>query len=247
MSELIIINFVIFTAFFLKGLAGFGNSLINNGGLAFIRENKFITPVDTMLGLPVNIYLLIQEWKYIRFRIALPLLLAVGAGIVPGIYLLDTVNDRILKSILAVVLLVISLDFFRSGKKEIKKETKYIKLLVLSAGFFSGILTSLYGIGVLIPAVMSRTGLNKRDFRGSICFIFTAESIMRITGYIYKGIIDMDIFMDILSLIPAAAAGVALSRIADKKADDNMIRKIVITVILFSAVLLLVKNRFGLV
>ena len=165
MTDLIILHSVVFAAFFLKGLAGFGNTLIVNGGLAFIRENRFITPVDTLLGFPVNIFMVFREWKYIRFSIALPLLAAVAAGIVPGIFLLDTVNDRILKSILAVVLLGISIDFFR-GKKEKSCKNKHIKTVIILTGFVSGILTGLYGIGVLVPAVLNRMRLDKRDFRG---------------------------------------------------------------------------------
>ena len=118
MTERIILHSVVFAAFFLKGIAGFGNTLIVNGGLAFIRENRFITPIDTLLGFPVNIFMVVREWKYIRFSIAVPLLISVGAGIIPGIYLLDSVNDRILKSILALVLLIISFDFFRAGGRK---------------------------------------------------------------------------------------------------------------------------------
>ena len=246
MTDLIILHSVVFAAFFLKGLAGFGNTLIVNGGLAFIRENRFITPVDTLLGFPVNIFMVFREWKYIRFSIALPLLAAVAAGIVPGIFLLDTVNDRILKSILAVVLLGISINFFR-GKKEKSCKNKHIKTVIILTGFVSGILTGLYGIGVLVPAVLNRMRLDKRDFRGSICFLFTAESLLRITGYILKGIINKEIFLSFLFLVPSASAGVILSRFADKKIDDNMIRKIVIIVLIVSAVLLLIKNRFGII
>ena len=244
MVEHIIINLTVFSAFFLKGIAGFGNTLVMNGSLSFIRQNRFITPLDTLLGLPVNIFLVIREWKYIRFSLALPLLVSVGGGIVPGILLLDSVNDRILKSILAVVLIAVGLDFFREKKKY--RETEYTKLIVLGTGFVSGILTGLYGIGVLVPAALSRIGLDRRDFRGSICFVFTAESIMRITGYILKGIINKEIFFDFIFLIPAAASGVILSRFADRRADDNFIRRIVFSVLMLSAVILLIRNRFSL-
>lgn len=249
MTDSIILNTVIFAAFFLKGVAGFGNTLILNGGLAFIRENRFITPIDTLLGLPVNIFILFREWRYIRFNIALPMLISVAAGIVPGILLLDSVNDRILKSILGVVLLMISIDFFLGRKKVRKAESSNKSVnqaLIISTGFISGILMGLFGIGVLIPAVLNRMGLDKRNFRGSLCFVFTAESIIRVTGYTMKGIINMDIFYNFLFLVPAAFAGVILSRIVDRKINDNMIRKIVIIVLIISAVLLIIKNRFGL-
>jgi uncharacterized membrane protein YfcA len=245
-TDLIILNTVVFTAFFLKGIAGFGNTLILNGGLAFIRENRFITPIDTLLGLPVNIFMLFREWRYIRFSIALPMLMSAAAGIIPGILLLDSVNDRILKSILGVVLLIISIDFFLGRKRIRKGESRTNTALIISTGFISGILMGLFGIGVLIPAVLNRMGLDKRTFRGSLCFVFTAESIIRITGYTMRGIINMDIFLNFLFLIPAAFAGVILSRIADRKINDNMIRKIVIIVLIISAVLLIIKNRFGL-
>ncbi len=73
MNDFFNIHSVVFAAFFLKGIAGFGNTLIVNGGLAFIRENRFITPIDTLLGLPVNIFMVVREWKYINFSIVIPL------------------------------------------------------------------------------------------------------------------------------------------------------------------------------
>ncbi len=246
MGENLIIYTVVFLAFFLKGVAGFGNTLILNGTLSFFRENRFITPMDLLLGFPVNIYLVIREWKYIQFRIVLPLLVSILAGSIPGILLLGSVNDRILKSILALVLIMISIDFFfKKGQKDLsEKEMKY---LIPFTGFVSGILMGLYGIGVLIPAVLSRTGLERRNFRGTVCFIFSIESMIRIAAYVYTGIISREILILFISLLPFAAAGVLAGRIADKQIDDNLLRKIIVAVLFVSAVFLLFKNRFGII
>ena len=244
MGENLIIYTVVFLAFFLKGVAGFGNTLILNGTLSFFRENRFITPMDLLLGFPVNIYLVIREWKYIQFRIVLPLLVSILAGSIPGILLLGSVNDRILKSILALVLIMISIDFFfKKWQKDLsEKEMKY---LIPFTGFVSGILMGLYGIGVLIPAVLSRTGLERRNFRGTVCFIFSIESMIRIAVYVYTGIISREMLILFISLLPFAAAGVLAGRIADKRIDDNLLRKIIVAVLFVSAVFLLFKNRFG--
>ena len=40
-------HLAIFLAYFVKGLAGFGNSLIHNGIMALLLDNAVIAPVET--------------------------------------------------------------------------------------------------------------------------------------------------------------------------------------------------------
>ena len=52
--------FAVVTAYFIKGLCGFGNTLILTSIMAFRINNSAITPIDLLLGYPAN---LIQAYK----------------------------------------------------------------------------------------------------------------------------------------------------------------------------------------
>ena len=93
-------------AYLIKSLTGFGNTLVINSLLSIVRENRFITPVDLLLGLPANIYMAWKDRKAIDVKIVAPLSIMVLAGNIPGILLLNMSGDKQLKTILGIVLVL---------------------------------------------------------------------------------------------------------------------------------------------
>ena len=63
MAPLFIITLL---AYFVKGLTGFGNTLVMNSLLSLFKENRFITPIDLMLSIPTNTYM---AWKNLALLI----------------------------------------------------------------------------------------------------------------------------------------------------------------------------------
>lgn len=76
------------SAFFIKGLCGFANTLVFTTILSFGNNNISISPIELLLGYPTNIILAYQERKAINWKICIPLAMLVIAGSLPGIFLL---------------------------------------------------------------------------------------------------------------------------------------------------------------
>ena len=61
------------TAFFVKGLCGFANTLVFTTVLSFEQNNLAISPVELLLGYPTNALLAWKERRAIDWKLCLPL------------------------------------------------------------------------------------------------------------------------------------------------------------------------------
>jgi len=165
-------------AYFIKGITGFGNTLVMGSLFSFVVSNRLTTPVDLIFGIPTNTYIVWRERKNISLKVVIPLSLMLLAGIIPGTFLLKVGNDRILKSILGVVVVVMALEMWtrKPNKNESQKNNPIFMVLI---GVISGVLAGLYGIGALLVAYISRTTDNKSEFRANICCVFLVDNIFR--------------------------------------------------------------------
>ena len=76
-----------FIAYFIKGLCGFANTLVFTSILSFGTSNANISPVDLLLGYPVNILLIWKNGK-IHIHSSKPLLAVIGilSGVLCGLF-----------------------------------------------------------------------------------------------------------------------------------------------------------------
>lgn len=71
-------------AFYIKGLAGFANTLIFTSVLSWETNNINISPMELVLGYPSNIIISWKERKNSDYKIWLPLSIFVIIGSIPG-------------------------------------------------------------------------------------------------------------------------------------------------------------------
>ena len=83
-----------FTAYFIKGLCGFANTLIFTTILSFAAPNASISPVDLLMGYPANLILTWKNRRHLDLKICLPLAVLVLAGSIPGAIMLKNVEDN---------------------------------------------------------------------------------------------------------------------------------------------------------
>ena len=68
-------------AYYIKGLCGFANTLVFTSVLSFREFNAAISPVDLLLGYPMNVILVWKSRKSLDPKIYVPLALLVLSGI----------------------------------------------------------------------------------------------------------------------------------------------------------------------
>lgn len=232
-----------FIAYFTKGITGFGNTLVMGSLFSFMISNKITTPVDLLISIPTNVYMVYRERKHIKVTIVLPLSLMLLAGVIPGTLLLKVGNDWVLKSALGIVVVGIGIEMFtRKENKKVKSKKNSIFLVVV--GVISGILAGAYGIGALLVAYISRTTSNKWEFRANICCIFLVDNFFRFFLYWYMGILNTSIVTFTAHLIPAVIIGLFLGIKIDSKMNEKTTKTTVITLLVISGVVLLIKSTF---
>jgi uncharacterized protein len=232
-------------AYFIKGITGFGNTLVMNSLFSFFKENRFTTPVDLLLSIPTNLYTAWKERKSINFKIVLPLTIIVILGNIPGILLLAIGETTVLKSVLGVVLILLGLEmYFRKSPSENSPRNKPIPFLII--GTLSGLLMGLFGIGALLAAYIHRTSKNRNDYRGNICCVFAVDNIVRLLGYLYIGILNDGILLFSLFMVPAIIAGMYLSTKVDRRFNEASVKKLILVLLILSGLVLFLKSILSL-
>lgn len=228
-------------AYFIKAITGFGNTLVMNSLFSFVVSNRLTTPVDLIFSIPTNTYIVWRERRNLSMKVVIPLSFMLLAGIIPGTFLLKVGSDRILKSILGVVVVGMALEMLtrKPNKREIRK-TNPISLIVI--GILSGILAGLYGIGALLVAYISRTTDNKSEFRANICCVFLVDNIFRFFLYLFTGILNKEILLTALFLSPAVFIGILIGVKVDSKMKEETVKKSVIALLIISGMVLLLKS-----
>jgi len=228
-------------AYFIKGITGFGNTLVMDSLFSFVVSNRLTTPVDLIFSIPTNTYIAWRERKNISLKVVIPLSIMLLAGIIPGTFLLKVGNDRILKSILGIVVVGMALEMLtrKLTKNETKKNNPIFLIII---GIISGVLAGLYGIGALLVAYISRTTNNKNEFRGNICCVFLVDNIFRFFLYLFTGILNKEIFMLTLFLSPAVILGMMIGVKVDSNMKEETVKKSVIALLIISGTILLLKG-----
>lgn len=228
-------------AYFTKGITGFGNTLVMGSLFSFVVSNKLTTPVDLIFSIPTNIYMVWRERKNISLKIVIPLSLMLLTGIIPGTFLLKVGSDRILKSLLGIVVVGMALEMLtrKPGKDGVGK-TNPVFLLII--GVLSGVLAGGYGIGALLVAYISRTTENKNQFRANICCVFLVDNIFRFFLYLSTGILNKEILVTSLFLSPAVFLGMLIGIKVDSNLKEEAVRKSIIALLIISGSVLFLKS-----
>ena len=228
------------SAFFVKGLCGFANTLVFTTILSFGNNNVNISPVELILGYPSNAILTWKERQSIKWSICVPLAILVIAGSIPGILFLKNANTTVIKIIFGFVIIFIGTEMlFREIKA---KKTKRSKVALGIIGFLSGLLCGLYGIGALLGAYISRVTDDSHSFKANICFVFLAENTFRIIMYSLLGIITFQTVKQAAVLIPLMIPGLALGMLGSKFIDEKWIKRIVIVMLIVSGSVLVIGS-----
>lgn len=233
-------------AFFVKGLTGFGNTLVMGSFFSFVVSNRLTTPVDLILGIPTNIYIAWKERKNISLKIVIPLSLMLLIGIIPGTFLLKVGNDWLLKSIFGIVVMGIAVEMLTRKPNNTTNITntqkRWNKVSLLFIGILSGVLAGLFGIGALLVAYISRTTDNKNQFRANICCVFLVDNVFRFFLYLYTGILNLQVLFYALLLSPAVIIGMKLGLKANNNMKESSVKKAIIITLMISGGILCIKS-----
>ena len=99
---------IIFTSSLLRSSFGFGDALLAMPLLALIIDIKTATPIVALIGFLISLTILIGNWKEIKFRENLSIIIYSILGIPLGLFFLKGADENLIKIVLAGVLILFS-------------------------------------------------------------------------------------------------------------------------------------------
>ena len=228
-----------FCAFFVKGLCGFANTLVFTSLLSFGTANIEITPVDLLLGYPPNLIMAWRGRKTLQGKVILPLIALILSGDAVGALLLKNVNVGSVRVLFGAAVIAVALEMLTREYRPRRKENP---LLLGMIGLLSGIMSGLFGVAALMVAYVSRRTENSEALKANIGAVFAADNTFRLILYLFMGIITVSSLKTALLLLPAALLGLFCGMKLSGRLPEKLVKRLVFLVLLFSGVMLIVKN-----
>lgn len=232
----------VISAYIVKGMSGFANTLIFSTIMSFSTNNINITPLELIVGYPSNIYIAYKERNSISAKVCVPLSLLVIIGSIPGAIFLKNTDAGTIKTLFGFAVVLIGIEMLMRERQKEKRESSKVVLFII--GIISGVLCGLFGIGAFLVAYISRTTSNQNQFRGNICMVFFVENTFRIVLYSMTGILNLMILKQALMLIPFMIIGLLTGIFLSHKSSEKIVKNFVIVLLIFSGISLIINNIF---
>ena len=229
-----------FTAYFVKGLCGFANTLVFTTILSFGMSNASISPVDLLLGYPANLILTWKNRNSLETKVWLPLVVLVLTGSIPGAILLKNVNIRAIKLVFGIVVVALGTAMLSRelGRSCLRSSRPVLAIIGIAAGIICG----LFGVGALLSAYVSRVTQNDSSFKANISAVFIADNTFRFILYSALGLLTINTVKTTLLLIPFGLLGLFAGIRCSSRMNERIIHRLTAALLVLSGLSLILKN-----
>ena len=227
-----------FVGYFVKGVAGIGNTLVVTSAMAYTRTNAEITPVELLLCVPTNLAVTWVYRRHIDWKLAIAPLCMVLAGDALGVLLLKNVDVTAMKAVFGVVLILLSVE--QLWRELRGKPTRAgHPALMLTLGISAGVLCGMFGVGSLLAAYLSLVTTDDATYKGTMSIIFTIENFFRVIAYSATGLLTAISLTRAAILLPFMGAGLFLGIRLSNRLNARTMRLIIGAMLLLSGLPLL--------
>lgn len=229
---------VIFVAMLIRTLTGFGSALIAIPLLSIIFGAKFAIPFIFLFECLIDIMMLAQDGLKVKTEVNQAwLFLASGLiGIPLGTEVLVFSSERLLKLVIGIALIIFSVLLLWNVNLKFKRD----RFGSATAGLLGGFLCGSIGMpGPPMALLLSNQGIEKEEFRRLIVIFLTVVDFLTFFYFLWKGLINADMLLQSLRLLPALALGFLMGNFAFGKVDEATFRRLALGVTLAAGMLLI--------
>lgn len=233
---------VMFTAFVVRGMSGFGAGLIATPLLAFMLPMHVIVPVSGLLVFVLFVFLTIRDRNSVIWRELKLLAVPTVIGVVCGLFLFRSLDNSLLLFMLGGFLVAYAaymLVVHWFGLPELRCSEKW----AAPAGFAGAFIDTLFGGGggTLVVIYMHARGIGKMQFRATVAVLWFIEMIARISGYTLAGYYTASTLLLVAVLLPMVWAGTWVGEHISNRISQESFSKILAVMLLLSGISLLLK------
>ena len=233
---------VIFSAFVVRGMSGFGAGMIAVPLLAFAIPLQLAVPLCSLLVFVLFVILLIRDHGQVVWRELWLLLPPTIIGAVIGLWLFAVLDNRVLVIMLGGFLVLYSLYMLTVsilGLPQLLCSPRW----AWPAGFFGSFFDTLFGGGggTLVVIYVNARGVTRAGFRATVAALWFFEMITRIGGYAWSGFYSSTVLLLFLMLLPLMWAGTVVGERLGNKVDSETFARVLAVMLLASGLSLLAK------
>ncbi|OOZ42316.1 hypothetical protein BOW53_00275 [Solemya pervernicosa gill symbiont] len=236
-AQLLFAAAILFTAYLVRGISGFGSALVAVPPLALILPLQIVVPMVVLLDNLCSLAHSIRNLHHIQWRELLPLLPFTLIGIVTALFLLKSLDQALLKNILAVFIIGYAIYTLLP-----LPEPKGPRLWAVPMGLLAGLVGTMFGTGGPFTVVYLRLRqLNKVAFRGTVAMIFLLDGGARLVGFTLSGFYTLDTLYLIAASLPLIATGLYIGGHIHTNLTPQTFVRIISAILLISGISLLIK------
>jgi hypothetical protein len=232
---------VIFAATLIRSTIGFGEALIAVPVLALRIPVAVAAPLAVLISVTVAAIIIAQDWRSVHVGSAAGLVVWALLGIPLGLLLLTHANQRVVKTILAIVIAAFSLySLLCRSRLHLKKDHAS---WLFAAGFLSGILGGAYGMnGPPLAVYGALRRWSPQHFRATLQGYFLPASLAGLLGYALIGLWTWPVTRYFLLSLPAALVATLIGRSLNRTFSGPAFLRSVHAGLLVIAAVLLVQT-----
>ncbi len=240
--QLALIAAIIFFAFVVRGMSGFGAGMIAVPLLAFIVPLQLAVPLCSLLVFVLFIALVIRDRQQVVWAELKLLVPPTIVGALAGLWLFAILDNRMLVIMLGSFLVLYALYMFAVsalGLPQLRCSQRW----ALPVGFFGSFFDTLFGGGggTLVVIYINARGIGRAGFRATVAALWFTEMIARIGGYAWSGFYDRTVLLLFVGLLPLVWAGTVVGERLGNKVGSETFTRILAVMLLASGVSLLAK------
>lgn len=232
--SLAVVNFFATLA---QTLAGFGAPLISMPFMVIWLGVKVATPLSTLIGLLTSLFVLYYYRQHFNLRAILTLLIPAILGVPIGVYLLEVVDERIIKTTLSIVILGYTLYAFFGPKLPELLNRVWGYVFGFSAGVLGGAFNS---SGPIVAIYGGFRQWKPEEFRSNLQGFFLVTNISILVFHAGQGNLTSDFWRAvpwaIVGMLLAIAAGLFFERWINKQ----RFKQLVLLMLMISGIRLLI-------
>ena len=229
---------VVFVAYTVRGIAGFGSGLIAIPLLAFSFPLTLVVPLVVALDLVGSAGQGLKNRRRVSWRDLAPLLPFTVFGVLAALYLLDALDATVLRRALGSFVLVYGAYQLLS-----LPSISATRWSAAPYGVLGGLVGTLFGTGGPFYVIyLSLRGLDKDGLRASFAMWFIIDGSMRMAGYAAFGFINADSLLSLAMALPIAIAGLFLGGRIHTQLSQQAFKRLISLLLVGSGIALLLKQ-----
>ena len=227
----VVVAYTVFT------LVGFGSALVASAPLAQVMPVAQVIPLLALLdcgGASLRAWRAWSSVAWPAFRLLLPGMLI---GQLLGVFVLSRLPAALMAMALGAFIVILGLRGLL-----VRKTGKVSTRPALLHGVFGGVLGGLFGSGGFVyAAYLERHVESKEGFRATQALLIALSTAWRVVLCVAVGVLDLQVVMLALALLPAMALGIWAGHRIDLRLSRDQLFKLLNGLLVVSGAVLILR------